>query len=159
MTIYDGLERIFLPRWLNEHADHGILRAQAHVHYYDSILACCLERQPEKICIYRTYALGDILMMLPLVRHLYRIIAPPNPILVVVEKRFMSSLAAGLRGWEEIRFRPQLPRGEIADYGADVHVNLNGVLEPDHWGGEESDRHRVDLYAEAFGFEVTRAES
>ena len=156
VTVYDGTDRVFRPRWLGEGADTTFLRHHNKVEVFDSLLDFCLRKQPRRVCIYRTYALGDILMLLPLVRQLRRLADLSEPVTIVVEPRFINALGRGLRGWDEIQFVPQQARGEDADYGADVHMNLNSVLEVDHRGGNASNFHRMELYAKPLGLELAR---
>jgi hypothetical protein len=154
VTYWDGVEHVFIPRWLSEGANNSFLKKHNRVEFFDTVLEFCLKKRPERVCLYRTYALGDILMLLPLARRLYHAAGLRQPIEIVVEDRFIESLAMGLDDWREIHFLRMRADANKADYGCDVHVDLNHVLEPDHWGGEESNYHRVELYARVLGFEI-----
>ena len=68
----------------------------------------------------------------------------------VFNRHFMRDLAP--MGDERVRFRRD--PGQVADMGCDVHIDLNGCLEPDHRGGWESDVHRMALYARAIGADL-----
>jgi hypothetical protein len=157
LTVVSSRERVFLPRWLT-HDNHPIVMRHRKLEYYRSLLDFCQRRNPRTICLYRTYALGDILMLLPLARRLRKLIGMQAPILIVVQDRFMRTLGRPLRGWNEVAFREKHVCGESFDYGCDVHMNLDGVLEPDHWGGEESNHHRCVLYARVLGLEIDHAQ-
>lgn len=156
VTVYDGTDRAFRPRWLGKGADNPFLRMHNQVEFFDSLLEFCLLKHPRRVCLYRTYALGDILMLLPLARRLRQVADLPKPVTIVVEPRFIDLLGRGLRGWDEIEFVPQAARCEDHDYGADVHMNLNSVLEVDHRGGDASNYHRMELYAKPLGLELAR---
>lgn len=105
--------------------------------------------KPASICIYRTYALGDILMMLPVLRVFRRVMGITTPLSIVVQERFLRSFKQLNRFDPDFWFLPD--RGLEAGYAADIRVDFNSILEIDHRGGPESDIHRVDLYRQAIG--------
>jgi hypothetical protein len=152
LTVFSSCTKDFRPRWLSRDHTDPFLCARREVHQFASLADFVRQRRPRSIVLYRTYALGDILMLLPLVRAFHRAMGLTFPVTIVVEKRFRVQLERAAN--RQVRFIDK--RGYPFDYGADVHMNLNGVLEPDHRGGEESHMHRVDLYARALGLEIQR---
>lgn len=138
---------IYAPRWLSpDYATEPVGR----VTLYPSFIACALDRRPQRLCLWRTYALGDILMLLPIVRGLRRLLELQEPVRIVVQARHMESLRP-MQGDEFLFLRKTQAFG---DYGADLHYNLDSCLEADHRGGPESDLHRMELYGRALGVEV-----
>jgi len=154
VTIMGGRDLFFRPRWLLEDADHSLLTSTNRVEFFDTLLEFCLAKKPDTVCLYRTYALGDILMLLPLARRLRQLAQLTEPITIIVEDRFIDSIGRGLREWHEIQFLPEATDAEKADYGCDVHIDLNGALETDHRGGEDSYIHRLNLYGRVLGLDV-----
>lgn len=146
-TYFGDVEHRYVPRWLMPESSDTLRRGGAR---YESLLECCRVRRPSTVWVRRTYALGDILMLVPVLRAFHRLVGLPKPIVMGVEDRFMRDLAP--TGDERVRFRRD--PGQVADMGCDVHIDLNGCLEPDHRGGWESDVHRMALYARAIGADL-----
>lgn len=153
-TITSRREYILAPRWLMRSYDVPFIRSQ-DLTLFESFWHFCRERRPKSILLHRTYALGDILMLLPVARALRRKLGAlhgAEPAMTIAvgfpffhQLREMPAAAAGVRLIES--------RG-VADYGCDVHLEMNSVLEIDHRGGEASDVHRVALYARSLGMEL-----
>lgn len=146
-TVFTDVEHRYIPRWLVPEDADTKRRGGAR---FTSLLEFCRQRHPSSIWIRRTYALGDILMLVPVLRAFHRHAALTVPINLAIEERFMRDL--GPLGDERVRFRRD--PGQVADMRCDVHMDMNGCLEPDHRGGWESDVHRMALYARALGVEL-----
>lgn len=146
----------YQPRWLLPyHADVVRLRRGRT---FESVWDFCRQVKPRKIAFYRTYALGDVLMLIPVIRLLRRLMAAragyemPAPVFLIT----------GYDPWRGLggRMDSALVRLEdiwvvrshgIREYGADVHFFLDHCLEADHRGGPESELHRLELYGRAMG--------
>lgn len=140
----------FMPRWLSADNTHSFLCSREKVRLYRSFADAVLGERPRKIVLRRTYALGDILMLLPVARALHRQLDLEQPIGIVVRRSYFDQLR-GAR-IPEIMFHVE--QGSTHDYGADLHFDLNSVLEVDHRGGPASDYHRCELYAAALGVDL-----
>lgn len=130
------------PGWLcaeNKHAPDA-----AH---YPSLLAFIGERRPRVVGIRRSYALGDVLMLLPIARALHR---QAGVEIIIVTRRDWAETFAEM-SIPGLRFARD--RGRGAQYpGIDVCFEMNSALEVDHRGGPESAMHRLTLYARALGY-------
>lgn len=154
-TIHSMRDLYFVPGWLSEDNAHPLLKqCDPSVELFESFWDFCLRKHPKKIVLYRTYALGDILMLLPIVRAMRRTLALTEPVYIVMEDRFVAQLDTLP---ESSGVRCLLKRGPRADYGGDVHFDLDACLEVDHHGGPASHTSRLDLYAAALGVELSRA--
>ncbi len=141
------------PKWLYVDQPHPYIVSNRHVEWYGSFIDACEQRKATKICFVRTYALGDILMLLPIIRAMRRELGC-DPIKLVCRENFWESL----RSWDsqnDFEFW-RWDGGRTYDYGCDIHINLDSCLECDHWGGDESHQHRLVLYGNALGLEVKR---
>jgi len=147
-SLYDGHDWLFQPRWLSVDNAHPWICARRAVTKYKSFADFCDREQPASVCFHRAYALGDILMLLPVIRAMQRQYDLPSPVRLAVNERFMPALR-GLPATSGIQLVRS--RGVQRDYGCAVHVALDRVLEADHWGGQESELHRVELYTKALG--------
>lgn len=129
------------PRWLcaeNEHAPDA--------EHFDSLLHFIYVKRPRTVALRRGFGLGDLLMLLPVVKALHR----QTGVEIIVVSR---------RDWAETFGEMDLPgisfvrdRGKGVDYGADCHICLNGALQADHQGPPAADHHRCELYSMALGF-------
>lgn len=153
-VISRGIVHEYQPRWLIPEPHHRLLISQLRPLLYRSFTEFVRAARPRCVCFYRTYALGDILMLMPIARRLRLHLGIETPIRMVVQKRFLTQLGQLNGQQDDWRFIED--RGKI-DYGADVHVDLNGALESDHRGGRASSMHRLELYGEALGIKVEAA--
>ena len=133
-------------RWLSEyyagyHRDTENFRSLAHF---------CEVKAPKHVCFHRTYALGDILMLLPAARAFARHYPCIRRITIACGS-YRERLAGFHKTQDLIRFQVCLGNPLHYDYGADVHMDLNSCLEVDHRGGPDSSIHRVNLYLRAMG--------
>lgn len=142
--IADGRMRSFAGKWLHEHSVVARLRPGRP---YGSLWDFCLQHPGSRVCLHRTYALGDILMLVPVCGLLKRHLEIRGPIKVAVGGRYIRDL----KRVESPAVEFVRSRGGQRDYQADVHLELNSALEADHRGGEASNRHRIILYARAIG--------
>ena len=100
--------------------------------------------KPEVVMLQRRYALGDIAMLLPILKAMERRFS--FTMVIATEPRFFGYLTgAGRQVWD-YRQSHLCP--------AQVKYSLDLCLEQDHHGGEASDCHRCDLYARALGFRL-----
>lgn len=105
----------------------------------DSFLNYLDKRKIKRFCIIRTYALGDILMLVPVIRALRR--QGYNPFLRTFQRwRSIADLLDIEMEVVEQTFR-------FADWG----INLDGTLEQDHFRPILSKIHRVEIYFMALG--------
>ena len=103
-----------------------------------------LKQKPNStVAFFRTFALGDILLLTPVFNWLKEHY-PESRILFVTVGGFKTVF----QYWSEVEScdRRLIP---IRDY--DVGYFLNGIVERDHSGGPESYKHRLDLYCEFLG--------
>lgn len=154
VTITGGIRRRYRPKYLEPDCPSF---SDFNVGFYESLLDFCRRERPQTVCLLRKYALGDILMLLPIVRALRRTVPIPNPVRIVVEERFVRQLGGHLNGFDPDFFFVRHHNWD--DYGCDVHVDFNKELERDHWGREESQMHRLEIYGRALGLSLRRAGS
>lgn len=141
----------YQPRWLTPTSELVVRMRRATV--YESPAAFCRQVRPQKVCFYRTYALGDVIMLLPVARLFRRLLGLQGPLIIVTG--FIPWRALG----GKIDRGDLVPMGDLMiarghgrrSYGADVHIDLDHCLEADHRGGDESHTHRLDLYGRALG--------
>lgn len=95
-----------------------------------------------RVFIMRNHALGDIYMLFVLLNTIKKYYKYAH-FTIVTGEDYARPFA--------LSENPQFAIGAPTDF--DVGINLNGVLERDHLGGEASNKHRVRLYAEALGME------
>jgi hypothetical protein len=141
----------YQPRWLNPyHADAVRLRRAVR---YESMLDYCRQKNPQKMCFYRTYALGDVIMLIPVIRLFLRMLRVKRPVFLITGAHEWRALG-GQQEHPVLRLGGDIlvvrTRG-ILDYGAEVHINLDHCLEADHRGGPESELHRLEIYARTLG--------
>lgn len=140
-----GGSAIFNPKWLCP--EHPLAFSRRGARRYGSLAEFCRQEKPRKVCLHRTYALGDVLMLLPVARLFRRLLQIPEPVVVAIGAQAFGQLGAIAR-MPDVRLVEA--RG-IRDYGCAVHMDLNRCLEADHRGGPESDYHRLELYARKLG--------
>jgi len=137
------------PRWLTL-VQPSSVSGLSNVKLYRTLMDWAEEHNPKRLCFVRTHALGDIVMLVPVCRALSRLLGLEST-KILVQRRFVSALGASHPG---VEFAPYIS-GKM-DWGADAHLDLNHALERDHRGGLESNKHRVELYADAMGLEMIR---
>lgn len=149
-------EQTYLPGWLDQSYVNRWLdsRVPGGVVLYDSLADYVRHAKPATIGIVRTFALGDIIMLLPILRAFHRMLGLSRPIHLFVGPKHLH-LTATARQTDWLVVGEAKPRK--VTYGCDVHMNLDRCLEADHWGGVESHRHRLELYGDALGMEVVNA--
>lgn len=150
VTVHSLRDFTLLPRWLVQEVDHPIWRELHQGTLYKSCWDCLVDRRPRRVMFYRTHALGDLLMLVPVVKALRRALGMTEPVTIACEDRFVEAFKLMERG-PDLRF---IEARGISDYGFDLHFDLNYALEIDHSGGEASDHHRVVLYGRALGVEM-----
>lgn len=145
ITICEGsVPLCFQPGWLVK-SHPMVVRRGART--YDSLVGFCREHKPRWVCVHRTYALGDVIMLLPVLRALRRAVGLTRPVILATGSWAHRGLG-GLVGDGTIRLVKSMG---IRGYGADIHIDLDHCLEADHRGGEESSTHRMELYGKALG--------
>lgn len=154
MTVTSSRDLVYRPRWLAEHHADPFCVKHRRPELFASLCDFCERKRPASVCLYRTHALGDILMLLPIVRAFRRRFNLPKPVMLVIAEKYGTQLAGLNRAPWDVRL---VPKRGLTDYGADVHFDLNRCLEADHRGGAESDFHRMALYGRAMGMEVRPA--
>lgn len=141
------------PRFLYSGPVDPRVAGSRHVLHFESVVDAFHAVGAYRLGLVRTYALGDILMLLPVVRALHRQLGE-LPVRIYVKPEYWRVLAP----WRTAQFEFWRWDGgrvhETAGTLCDVNLDLNGCLESDHWGGEDSRRHRLDLYARAMGLEL-----
>lgn len=142
----------YQPRWLNPYHPDAVRLRRAVA--YESLMDFCRRHNPQKICFYRTYALGDVVMLIPVIRLFQRILSVSRPVYLVTGAHIWRSLGGNadtpggvLRLGNVWLYRTQ----GVKEYVSGVHINLDHCLEADHRGGPESDLHRLELYGRALG--------
>lgn len=101
-------------------------------------LDCLSTRKKDRILFKRNFALGDIIMTLPIAN--YYKDKNSCDINVLVSSKY------SIEGCNYIQNHPRL---NCEDY--DTIVNLNGVVEIDHYDSNYFEINRVDIYKEALG--------
>lgn len=105
----------------------------------DSFLNCLDKRKIKRFCIIRTYAMGDILMLVPVIRAL--------------RKRGYDPFLRTFKSWRPVLDLLDIETGAIEhpfrfdDWG----INLDGTLEQDHFRPKLSKIHRIEIYFMALG--------
>lgn len=140
------------PKWIGPEFAAPHIASRFDIEVFESFAVYCEERRPERLAFKRTYALGDVIMLLPVIRCLHETLELSRPIDVLTDQMYLGQLKQCAD--DRVRFRPWVG---LADYGADVHMDLDRVLEADHTGGPASHHHRLELYGAALGFNVTWA--
>lgn len=146
----------YQPKWLLPYHDEVIRVRRGRA--FPNAWEFCRQVRPKKVAFYRTYALGDVLMLIPMIRVFRRLLAErekyrmPDPVFLIT----------GYEPWRALGGRQDSALVRLDDvwifrshgvrqYGADVHIALDHCLEADHRGGPESDLHRLELYGRALG--------
>lgn len=156
ITVVSGSIQKAFPKYLFSGKPHKIISSNRDVVYYPNFIEACRIRQVKTVAIIRTYALGDILMLLPISRVLRREIGLESRIRIVIREDLWYMLREWSAAQEDFEFLRDA--GDMTyDYG-DIHINLDSCLEKDHWGRVESEYHRCELYGQALGMEVTHGE-
>lgn len=112
-------------------------------------LAEQMRRKPDStVCFWRTYALGDLLLLTPVFNWL-RDEFPACRIILATASGFMPLF----KYWDMV----EIVNGRrILNYGYDIGYYLDGIVEQDHSGGPSSYKHRLDLYCEFLGIPVPK---
>ena len=139
----------YRPRWLNPE-DPRLIK-QRPCKFYLSLADYCKREKPSWIYLHRQLAMGDLVMLLPILRA-FQAKIHRCPILIGVGEWLIGQLQAfnktvGADGKGIV----MVPVPGLRDMGAPVHLDLDGCLEEDHQGGAASGRHRMDLYGDRLG--------
>lgn len=147
--LVNGRAETYAPKWLNPPSQE--VSSCRRVKRYASLAAWCEEHSPEVVVVKRTYAMGDVVMLLPVMSAFMRLFPciKATIILVGLEVTWAIPEAMSSVTWWP-KFRVIQCRGRI-DYGMPIHIDLDASLEKDHLGGEESKLHRMELYARSLG--------
>lgn len=148
LTWCDSQEHRFLPRWLYVES-HPMLERMRTTTRYADLAECFRARGARTLCLHRTHAMGDILMLIPIARAIHRLLGLSSPILLPASLPH----AVQLRSFSDSSVKIGVSSG-VVDYGCDIHVELDHVLEKDHYDPEYARRDRLQLYANALGFEL-----
>ena len=106
----------------------------------DSFLNQLDKRKIKRFCIIRTYALGDVLMLVPVIRALRRRGYDPFMRTIKEWQPVLDLLDIEVEAMEQsFRF--------VDDWG----INLDGTLEQDHFRPTISKIHRIEIYFMALG--------
>lgn len=140
--ITSGTARRYLESWLYPF-DPTIAQVR-RVTRFDDLVSAIEGVGARSLCIYRTYALGDILMCMPIARALHRMFGFTSPVKIVVGHHFLARLSDINKADRTVSVVSN--RG-YASYGCDLHVDLNFATCASHV-------HITDLYARALGIEL-----
>lgn len=144
------------PRWLNVGKPHPYIANHRKIEWFESFIHACEAKKVRSVCFIRTFALGDILMLLPIVRAMGRALDLDRPPIIVVRREYYRQLKNWTTAHQDFHLR--VANVNTTDYDCDLHIDLEKCLESDHWGGEDSNHHRCVLYGKALGLEVCRGE-
>jgi hypothetical protein len=150
---FNGTMHSYRPGWLYSGKPDSWVRNERNVSKYSSVADACRRRGAKTVCLVRTYALGDVLMLLPVARAMKQSLGLTHLAIATSDEYYQQ-----LRGWKNETGIIFLPAWRMDNqFGADLSFDLDSCLEADHWGGEESHKHRCVLYGEAVGLEVSCA--
>lgn len=108
-----------------------------------------MRRKPDStICFWRTFALGDILMLTPIFNWLKQEY-PACQIYLATSSGFLGVFSY----WDLIE---TVETRYLWRAKYDVGYHLDGVVEQDHQGGPLSLKHRLDIYCEFLGIPVPK---
>lgn len=145
LTLCDRETHVFVPRWLYAYHHPQLMRMRA-CQEYSSLVDCVRRRGAASLCLQRTYALGDVLMLLPVARSLHRMLGLPRPIRIATKRNFFGQLRPG----EDSRVMFTIANPTL-EYGCEVNIDLDRCLEKDHVDPAAAGKDRLQLYAEALG--------
>jgi len=100
------------------------------------------------VCFYRTYALGDILVLTPIFNAL-REKYPKSKLLFATAEHFIPTF----KYWSDVR---SVRASDLQYEAYDVGYYLDGVVEKDHAGDRYSYMHRLDINCEFIGWPVPK---
>lgn len=108
-----------------------------------------MEQKPNAtVCLWRTYALGDIIVLTPIINSLKEI-CPDCKVILATADGFRDVF----RYWDLVR-TIAADRLRIEQY--DIGYYLDGVVERDHAGDHYSYMHRLDIYCDFMGWPVPK---
>jgi len=105
----------------------------------DSFLNYLDQKKIKRFCICRSYAMGDILLLVPVIRAL--------------RKQGYDAYIRTTKAWKSVLDLLDIEM-QITEHNTHPEgwgVNLDGILEQDHFRAELSEMHRCDIYAKALG--------
>lgn len=103
-----------------------------------------LEKNPESsVCFLRTYALGDIILLTPIINWI-RDKYPSVKVYLATVPKFMGLF----KYWDAIE---TVDKRNLPFIPYEIGYYLDGVVERDHSGNEYSYKHRLDIYCEFLG--------
>jgi len=133
-----------LPRFLTDVED---LLSTPHLEKVSSVLDFL--RPHRRLVIEKGYALGDLLLLVPVIRRLKEELDSPH-VTLITQYRFTES--AVVRAFCASTFDAIIPQEQKLHFDSyDVGVYLDGVLERDHSVEGYSCRHRVQILMDWFG--------
>jgi hypothetical protein len=100
------------------------------------------------VCFYRTYALGDILVLTPIFTSL-REKYPESKVLFATADGFLPVF----KYWAGVK---SVNKNSLLYEKYDIGYYLDGVVEKDHGGGRYSYMHRLDINCEFIGWPVPK---
>ena len=131
-----------LPRFC---VDEGLVRVEGSPRMGRGIsLIDQMKRKPDStICFWRSYALGDILLLTPIFNQLKETY-PACTILLATASRFIEVF----KYWDKVG---TADKRTVAHRHYDIGYHLDGIVERDHTGEPWSHKHRLDLYCDFLG--------
>lgn len=106
------------------------------------------KKSDSSICFWRTYALGDILLLTPIFNWLKEEY-PACRIYLATDPKFLGLF----KYWDVVTV---IDKRMVLSVDYDVGYYLDGIVEKDHRGMEESYKHRLDIYCEFLGIPVPK---
>lgn len=138
-------------KWLMGGEPHPYIKSHRKVERFEDAWHACEVTGARSLGLVRHFALGDVLMLIPIARALTDALGLEFVKIITREQYWRQ-----IRGAESDRLRFWRVDQWTFDYGCDIHIDLNGALQADHLGGEESNYHRCELYGQWLGIEVNR---
>ena len=144
---FDGEPVVLYPRFC---VDQSELSASMASCLKEGIsLSKQLKQKPDSVvCFWRTYGLGDILLLTPVFNWLKEV-HPFCQIYLVVAAGFLDLF----RYWDVVTV---VHNYNIPNIEYDVGYYLDGIVEKDHKRNENRYKHRLDLYCEFLGIPVLK---
>ena len=108
-----------------------------------------LKRKPDStICLWRTYALGDVLILTPIINWLQE--EYPECKIYVATSGWLLGL---FKYWDGVT---AVEKKRILGVDYDVGYYLDGIVEKDHTPSDARFKHRLDLYCDFLGIPVPK---
>jgi len=108
-----------------------------------------LRRKPDsKICFLRSYNLGDVLLLTPVINSI-KDQYPDSKMVLATGSSYLNLF----KYWDRVTV---LDKRWVMNENYDMGYYLNDIVEKDHLGNEWSYYHRTDLYCKFLGFDIPK---